>query len=152
MWKWAKEWKIKEMWIYLKSTNRATFRLNLYLLWDTRAIVQGYKNPFEAGWVHIFRMVEFIYHSGDVSWRLGPFMDESPDNWDLDVWNLWDLLEAAELYGPSSLKPSLICSFQPTFLAFHSFSKVPDSWAGGLLRRADYLSPAEVKIPPILQM
>ena len=46
-------------------------------------------------------MVEFIYHSGDVSWRLGPFLDEAPDTWDIDAWNLWDLLEAAELYASS---------------------------------------------------
>ena len=42
-------------------------------------------------------MVEFIYHSGDVNWRLGPLLDEVADTWDVDAWNLWDLLEAAEL-------------------------------------------------------
>ena len=43
-------------------------------------------------------MVEFIYHSGDVSWRLGPLNDEAPNtDGDIDAWDLWDLLEAAQL-------------------------------------------------------
>ena len=48
-------------------------------------------------------MVEFIYYSCDVSWRLGPLNNEARNTWDIDAWE-WDLLDLLEAEAVSRLR------------------------------------------------